>query len=185
MAMHKDLGRLFAVWTMGGGDAGIADFLAGRKIMVNAGPNTVAIDRTIAPTYPGFVKSLKFPQFKDTGSPHVDLTAVIPFFHQKQKKGGTIAGRDMCDFLEDTGLIEHCLDLRFGEELVKTFASTPHLWSRVWTSRAIFLWKSVVLDWDGNLRVPYVIADDDYLQIHWRRLDYDLDGRDPAGLSVG
>jgi hypothetical protein len=180
MAKYKTFGRPEAVWNKLGGEDGVDAFLASKTKVVPVGGNVLVIDRSIAATYPEWKQELKFKQFENTGPTSVDLSTTIPYLHPKQKNGGHVGGTELCNFLESTGIIEHCLDLRFGEELVKQ----PHLFPTAWNGKYVFLWKSVVLNRDGGVFVPYVCEDGGREFVYWNWLGDGFCDFGPALLSA-
>lgn len=180
MKYPKTFGRPEAVWNKHGGEEGIDRFLRGETIVVPVGHNILTIDRSVKPTWPVWTKETMHPEFENTGPTHLDPSTIIPYYHPEQKNGGRIGGTKLYEFLNNAGLIEHCLDLRVGEEFVKH----PSLFPLALDGKAVFLWKSVVLSLDGSRRVPYVIGDAGRVCVVWLWIASDLCDRSPAGLSA-
>ena len=152
MGKYKTFGRPEAVWNKLGGEYGVDLFLAGKTSVVPVGSNILTIDRSVRPVYPDFVNEVMHPELEDIGPSNFDLSTLPLYLHPEQKNHGRMDGIRLYAFLKDSGLIEHCLDLRVGEELVKQ----RHLWPMAWSGKAVLLWKSVVRDSSGNLGVPCV-----------------------------
>ncbi len=184
MAKHKDLGRIIALWNKVGGDAGVAKILDGKTKVVHVGGTVLTIDRSVAPTYPSWV-DLTWNEHEKysvlgTGLSTIDLMTTILYLHPSQKNGGRIGGTELYEFLKSTGLIEHCLDLRFGEELVKQ----PHLFPAAWKGKYLPLWKSVTLHRGGSLDMPVVCEVEGKVYVHWVWLGRDHYDVHPAVLSA-
>jgi hypothetical protein len=180
MKYPKTFGRPEAVWNKLGGEEGVDRFLRGKTVVSTPGSNILTIDREVKPTYSDWMKEVMHPELENTGPSHLDPGSAVLYLHPKQKNGGVMGGDKLYGFLKDTGLIEHCLDLRVGEEL----AGQPHLWPAVWKGKAVSLWKSVVLDHDGNLSVPHVYENFSVVSVYWVRLDFDWTARNPTVLST-
>lgn len=169
-----------AVFNKLNGVDGARRFLAGQTVVSPVGGNILTIDRSVRPVYPDFAKVVMHPELEDVGPTSFDLVTLPLYPHPTQKKGGRIEGNKLYSSLKDTGLIEYCLDLRVGEELVKQ----PHLWPASWKGLFLPLWKSVVRYADGNLYVPYVYEHAGRVFVNWNLLDNDFYDNYPAALSA-
>lgn len=178
--LHVDDVSVEAMFNKVGGVEGARRLLRGETRVAPVGGNILTIDRSVSATYPDWKKDLADPEFENTGPITVDPLSTILYLHPKQKNGERIGGTELYKFLKSTGLIEHGLDLRFGEELVKHLQLFP----TAWKGKYVFLWKSVVLDRRGGLGVPYVCEDGGAVRVYWHWLGHDFDDGHPAVLSA-
>ncbi len=164
-----------------GGVARADAFLRGELAVCEKSPRLLFVDRSIKATYPDWMKEVLHPELEMTGPTHLDPVCAPLYFHPKQKNGGVIEGNKLYAFLKETGLIEHSLSLRDGEELQKN----PQLFPEAWKGKYVFLWKSVVQRRDGNLLVPFVCWLDGQVFLDWRWLGLGWYGdSNPAALSA-
>lgn len=165
-----------------GGVARADALLRGELTVSEKSPRVLFVDRSVKPAYPDFAKELpkETRELEATGLEQYDPSTLPLYLHPKQKNGGQFEGNSLYAFLKGSGLIEHCLSLRDGEELVKHPACYPESWK----GKYVFLWKSVVLHRDGRLLVPYVNWDDGEVYLSWRWLGNDWYDFIPAALSA-
>ncbi len=123
--------------------------LRGELTVSEKSSRVLFVDRSVKPAYPDWVKELpkETRELEATGLEQYDPSNIPLYLHPKQKNGGRLEGNSLYAFLKESGLIEHCLSFRDGEELVKHPACYPESWK----DKYIFLWKSVVLESKSNL----------------------------------
>lgn len=163
-----------------------ADVIAGRAKIVPIIEATsvilpddtlIHVDRSIRPVYPDWVKLVMHPELEPTGPVEYGLSAIDPWLHDGQKHGRSMKGNKLYEYLKEKKMLESCLSLRDGEEIQKKGLAV--FW-KFFQGKAVFLWKSVVQNRDGNLNVPYLCGCDGGVVVDWLWLAHDWHGSNPA-----
>ncbi len=155
--------------------------LRGELRVSEIGQTPILVDRSVRPIYPEWVKEItkETRDLEATGPKLFSPNVASLFQHPKQKRGGRMAGKEIYSFLRETGFMEFCYSLRDGEILQKN----PSYYPYSWIGKNVFLWKTVVLDCDGNLCVPHVSHDDYKVYFGWFRLSGGWCTNDQAAVS--
>ncbi|KKQ12507.1 MAG: hypothetical protein US27_C0022G0014 [Candidatus Moranbacteria bacterium GW2011_GWF1_36_78] len=136
----------------------------------------IHVDRTARPVYPDFVKEVKYPELELTGPAEFDVTKLERWLHPKQI-GGYATGNEIHEELIAKKMLEGCLNLADLQAIqVKDIGFFRKHSSR----KAIPAWKSVVLDRDDHLYVPYLYEYGDGVELVWRWLGSNFHSDDPA-----
>ena len=105
----------------------------------------IRVNRKILPAYPNWVMRVVHPDIQNMGPEEFDLTNLEQWRYEDQKPREYVSGDRAYEHLKKTGMLERCLGLRDGEEIMKkghkvfqrAFGSShPHV--------NVLLWKSVV-----------------------------------------
>lgn len=137
----------------------------------------VRVDRSIRPVYPDWMKLVMHPELEPTGPAEYDLATIDPWLHDGQKNGRSMEGHKLYEYLKENGMLESCLSLRDGEEIQKKGIA---VFRKFFQGKAVFLWKSVVQNRDGDFRVPYLCKTGGWVVMGWSWLDNDWFGSNPA-----
>lgn len=137
----------------------------------------VRVDRSIRPVYPDWVKTVMHPELEPTGPAEYDLATINPWLHDGQKNGRCMEGHKLYEYLKENGMLESCLSLRDGEEIQKKGIA---VFRKFFQGKAVFLWKSVVQNRDGDFRVPYLCKTGGWVVMVWSWLDSNWHGNFPA-----
>lgn len=137
----------------------------------------IRVDRSIRPVYPDWVKTVMHPELENTGPDEYDLATIEPWLHDGQKNGKWIGGQDLYEHHKKYEMLASSLSLRDGEEIQKKGIV---VFRKFFGGKAVFLWKSVVQDRDGNLDVPCLVGRGDEVVVLWYWLGLNWDGGYPA-----
>lgn len=134
----------------------------------------VCIDRSIRPIYPSWVYKVLHPELEGNGPPELDLSKIELWIPDDQKiqPAAWIQGDLIYEYLQAQNLLDECLGLRDGEEILKQGLDT---FTKFFAGKSLFLWKSVALDYDhdGGLEVPYLQEFRGQVVISWTgTMDY-------------
>ncbi len=137
---------------------------------------TIQVDRTIRPTYPDWMKEVKHPELECSGLASYDLHSLGLWLHDKQKTG-TVEGNTIYKELKKDNALENCLNL---QDFLAIQAKGIEVFRALFKGKAVFAWKSVVLDRGGNLRVPCLVEREGEVVLYWRWLGHDWSSSIPA-----
>ncbi len=132
-------------------------------------PGLITVDRSIPPTYPEWMKTPVDPELSRSGPPSFNLAKVEAYLHPWQIGGGIIFGPEFHLHLKDTGIINRCLSLRDGEEIVKAVAEKRVKWPEKFCDEnlRLYLWKDAAWDLNPHIRVPILSYFDGRVSIGW------------------
>lgn len=136
----------------------------------------IRIDRKICPVYPDWVEKPMHPELEAIGPREYSLGDVEQWLHEKQKTG-VARGNEIYEHLKSADDLKNHLDLRDLQAIQKLGIE---VFRKHFAGKAVFAWKSVVLDRDGCLRVPYLLGSGGTVGLLWGWLDYDWRARHPA-----
>lgn len=141
----------------------------------------IRIMRPVKPTYPNWVREVMHPELEDVGPGEYDLAQIDPWLHDGQRNGGRVTGNRIYEDFERNDGLKTCLGLRDGEEIQKKGIA---VFRRFFAGKALFLWKSVVRSFDGDLVVPYLGEGSGRAHVHegWIFLErgHGWNGHNPA-----
>ena len=137
----------------------------------------VRVDRSIRPVYPDWMKLVMHPELEPTGPAEYELGTINHWLHDGQKNGRCMEGHKLYEYLKENGMLESCLSLRDGEEIQKKGIA---VFRKFFQGKAVFLWKSVVQNRDGDFRVPYLCKTGGWVVMVWSWLDSNWHGNFPA-----
>jgi hypothetical protein len=100
-----------------------------------------------------WVKRVMHPDLEATGPDEYDLATIEPWLHEGQKGGGRLAGNRVYEHLLKHNMLDSCLGLRDGKEILKKGMGA---FRKVFDGKALFLWKSVVGDHGDGFHVPFL-----------------------------
>lgn len=146
------------------------------RVLLNEWNPIICVDRTVCPTYPDFVKEVKYPELELTGPAEFDAGTLGQWLHPKQESG-IATGNEILEELIAKKLLEGCLGL---VDLQAIQARGSGFSRKHFLMRAIPGWKSVVLNRNGNFNVPYLRDDGVGVELDWYCLDYFWDSFSPA-----
>ncbi|HCC06198.1 TPA: hypothetical protein DEP94_02490 [Candidatus Nomurabacteria bacterium] len=136
----------------------------------------ITVDRSVCPSYPDWVTKVIYPQFVGMGPVGYDVTTLKQWLHDDQKSG-VVAGNLIHEYLKSNKMLEGCLGLRDLEEIQKKGIA---FFRKYFQGKAVFGWKSVVRDSNGDLRVPCLVEDGGEVLLNWRWLVFDWFSNNPA-----
>ncbi len=169
---------------LGGGD-GALKFLRGELVVQPVIPELsleppldflVRVDRSVKPAYPDWVLEVMYPELECSGPAEYDLNKVVQWFDDSQKNG-SVVGNTIYKHLQNGDALASCLNLQDGLAIQQKGIS---LFRKLFASKAIFLWGSVVRHRSGGLLVPYLYEYGGGVVLNWRWLGYYLDSRSSA-----
>lgn len=137
----------------------------------------IRVDRSIRPLYPDWVQEVRHLELESTGPVEYDLGTIDPWLHEEQKNGRSMKGHKLYEYLKEKKMLKGCLSLRDGEEIQKKGVA---VFRKFFQGKAIFLWKSVVQNRGGNLRVPCLVENVGGVVVNWDWLDVDWNDACPA-----
>lgn len=136
----------------------------------------ITVDRTIRPTYPGWMKSVLYPEMENTGPSEFDVSKLNQWLHDNQKMG-TMTGNVIHEYLKSNNMLKGCLGLRDLEEIQKKGIA---FFREHFKGKAVFGWKSVVRRADGYQYAPCLVGSGGRVVLDWYWLDYGWDSSYPA-----
>lgn len=149
-----------------------------KLVMVDEVPDTIiCVDRSIRLFYPDWMKAVMHLELETVGPVEYDLAKVELYLHNKQKDGKRMQGTQLYDHLKDTGSLKSCLGLHDALEIQKKGLV---VFRKLFGVKAVYCWKSVVRDCEGNLRVPCVCGGSDKVVLLWGWLCNDWHDGSPA-----
>ncbi len=137
----------------------------------------IRVDRSIRPLYPDWAKTVMHPELEPTGPAEYDLTSVVLWLHDGQKNGRYMEGHKLYEYLKEKKMLESCLSLRDGEEIQRKGIA---IFRKFFQGKVVFLWKSVVQDCNGSLRIPRLYGDFGTVVVGWGWLGSNWYDDDPA-----
>lgn len=129
----------------------------------------IRINRAARPVYPDWMEKLMHPELEATGPAEYNLGDIDQWLHEKQKTG-VAGGNEIYEHLENNGTLESCLGLADLHAIQKLGIE---VFRKHFAGKAVFGWRSVVLNRDGSLHVPCLIEDGDEVKLYWNRLVFD------------
>ena len=90
-------------------------------------------------------------------------------------------GNIIYEHLKENNMLASCLGLRDGEEIAKKGIT---VFRKLFKGKAVCLWKSVVLDRDCGLGVPYLCEVGSKVVVNWNWLDNDWNDNNPAAVRA-
>ncbi|KKR45161.1 MAG: hypothetical protein UT80_C0042G0013 [Parcubacteria group bacterium GW2011_GWC1_40_13] len=139
--------------------------------------NIIRVDRSVRPSYPYWIKTVIHPELEKIGPSKYDISLVKQWLHKDQKNGRCIRGNKIYTHFKVTDTLKTCLGLRDLEEIQKKGIV---FFREHFQCKAVFGWKSVLWDSNGNLNVPYLHEDGGSVVIRWKWLDSDWNDGNPA-----
>jgi len=136
----------------------------------------VRVDRKIAPIYPDWVDKPMHSELEAVGPAEYDLGDVEQWLHEKQKTG-VAGGKEIYEHLKSADDLKDHLNLRDLQAIQKLGIV---VFRKHFVGKAVFGWKSVVLDRRGYLFVPFLVEIGDEVKLDWRWLGYDWSANNPA-----
>ncbi|OGF76479.1 hypothetical protein A2926_00740 [Candidatus Giovannonibacteria bacterium RIFCSPLOWO2_01_FULL_44_40] len=136
----------------------------------------IRVDRSVKPSYPDWMKKVMHPKLELTGPAEYNLNAVELWLHNDQKTGA-VRGHTIYKHLQKDNALADCLGLA---DLLAIQAKGIAVFRKLYASKAVFGWKSVVRHRHGNLFVPCLCGRGDGVVLHWRWLDRGWGSDDPA-----
>ena len=128
----------------------------------------VCVDLTVPPLYPRWMHKVMHPELEATSREKFDPTILKRWSHPGQKNG-LVDGHIIYKHLEDTGMLADCLSLRELEEIQK---KGIEFFRKRWRREAIFGWKSVIENKDGEQSAPCLVGKNGEVVFVWHWLDY-------------
>lgn len=189
---NETVDRIQSVWNKLGGEEGInkllsgewivgepAKIIKGRQLESSASKNTtiIHVDRQALPTYSEWMKELVRPLEERMGPKSFDVAKLDHYLFGKQKTNGYETGHAIQKHLEDEDLLKTCLNL---QDLIAIQAKGIDFFRAHFKGKAVFAWKSVVRNRDGDLYAPCLIEFDGRVGLGWRWLDDLCHENDPA-----
>lgn len=127
----------------------------------------VRVDRSIKPNYPDWAKKVMHPELELAGPSEYDLSQIDQWLHNDQKLG-VVVGNTIYKYLGKNNALTTCLNLQDGLAIQKKGIV---VFRKLFTSKIVSLWGSVVRDSGGDLRVPYLVENNGRVVVDWGWLD--------------
>ncbi len=144
--------------------------------LLNEWNPVIHVDRSIRPEYPDFVKEVKYPELELTGPADFDVTKLERYLHPKQVNGYA-TGNEIHEELIAKKMLEGCLGLA---DLKAIQARGIGFFRKHFAGKAVFGWKSVVLDGYGRLYVPSLCEGGGKVGLGWSWLGFRFISNEPA-----
>ncbi len=137
----------------------------------------VRVERSQKPSYPDWMKKVMHPELECTGPAEFDLGTLDQWLHDGQKGGKWVKGEVIYDHLKSAKMLDTCLSLQDGLAVQQKGIA---VFRKHFGGKAVFLWKSVVLNRDDSLHVPYLIEFGGQVVVGWIWFGYGWRGLNPA-----
>ncbi len=136
----------------------------------------VKVDRSTKLVFPDWTKKIMHPEIQDVGPSEFDITQVERWLHDDQKTGW-VNGTKIYEFHKDNDMLKDDFGLR---ELLAIQAKGIKFFRTHLKGKVLYGWKSVVLNDNGNLRVPYFVESGGEVILDWDWLDSNFFSYGPA-----
>ena len=136
----------------------------------------VRVDRSVKQSYPDWMKKVMHPELELAGPAEYDLNMVSQWLHDDQKNG-SVQGNTIYKHLQKGDNLATCLNLQDGLAIQ---AKGIAVFRKLFASKAVFLWGSVVRNRFGFLNVPCLYEDGDKVVVYWYWLDSNFNSDSPA-----
>lgn len=146
------------------------------RSLLNEWDPMIHVNRTTRPTYPEFLKKIKYPKLELTGPSEFDVTKLERYLHPKQVDGYA-TGNEIYKKLIAKKMLEGCLGLA---DLQAIQARSIGFFRKHFSGKTVFGWKSVALYRRGSLFVPYLYERGGSVLLDWTWLDNNWDSSRPA-----
>jgi hypothetical protein len=143
--------------------------------VIEVGDSIVRVDRTSELVYPGWVKEVLYPELENTGPAEYDATKLTLFLLPDQEIG-IVTGKRIYQYFSDGNLLQNCLGFR---DLLEIQKKGVNFFQQNWNGKVVYGWRSVVRDHDGDLYVPYLCVDFNWV-VEWRSIKNDYGFSKPA-----
>lgn len=141
------------------------------EVLLDEWNSVVIVDRTVQPAYPDFVKKVKYPELELVGPADFNASNLEQWLHLKQEKGGITTGHEIYEELIAKKMLEICLNI---VDLGAIQNRGISFFRRHFAGKMVLGWKSVILNRDSLLGVPYLYEGCDDVEMDWISLDLDL-----------
>lgn len=136
----------------------------------------IHVDRTVSVVYPNWIKKALYPQLEQVGPSDFNIAELESHLHPKQVEGYA-TGNEIHEELIAKKMIESCLGL---PELLNIQKRGIRFFRKHYSGKAVFGWRSVVQDRDGDLLVPSLVVLEGKVILLWRWLAYNFNSDRPA-----
>jgi hypothetical protein len=141
----------------------------------------VRIDHSIRPVYPDwldtdYINSPEFLELERSGPSEFDASRLRKWWHPKQRNG-VVSGRILHAHLKAKRMLQSCLGLA---DIVGIQEKGNEFFCQNFRGQAVFGWRSVVPNRDGDLCVPFLVLSGGRVVLDWDWLDVDWDASSPA-----
>lgn len=136
----------------------------------------IRVDRTVPPTYESWVKEVKHKDLELVGPAEYNINKVEQYLLPKQEKG-IVTGNDIYKHMTDNGMLKNQLGLA---DLLAIQVKGITFFRKYFAGKAVFGWKSVVLNVYVNLLVPYLVEHGGQVVLYWYWIDYNFNSYNPA-----
>ncbi|HEU0085615.1 MAG TPA: hypothetical protein VFQ59_01500 [Candidatus Paceibacterota bacterium] len=137
---------------------------------------SINVDRSVNAKFPVWVEEIINPELQNSGPENYDLSSLELWLHDDQKNG-VVGGNTIYESFKVNNLLEGCLNLQDG---LAIRAKGIMVFRELFQGKAVYLWKSVVQNRDGDLYVPYLYVSGDEVWLIWSSLDYNWNSNYPA-----
>ncbi|MFH0891841.1 MAG: hypothetical protein V1867_03620 [Candidatus Falkowbacteria bacterium] len=149
--------------------------------LIEPADTIIRANRSVRPVYPdwadkNWINEVDFMQLELTGPAEYDISVVELWLHDKQKCG-LIKGEAIYEHLRKTGDIKNHFGL---VDLLAIQVKGIDFFQKHFAGKAVFGWKSVVLERYSFLRVPYLITSGGIVILRWTWLVNDWNSGHPA-----
>lgn len=137
----------------------------------------VRVDRSAKPSYPDLVKKVMHPELEGTGPAEYNLQDEVEQWLVTGQISVNQRGHHIYAQLKKENALKNCLGLL---DLLAIQAKDIAVFRALYKGKAVFGWRSVVQDRDGDLFVPYLYDNGDGVGLSWYWLDYYWNSNYPA-----
>lgn len=122
------------------------------------------VDYSIKGTYPDWMKKRMHPEFDRVGTVEHHLDRVNLWLHPDQENGGSVGGEALYEHIKKNDILSTCLAFRDLEEIRKLGIE---VFRKYFRGKAVFAWKDVVQDRNGDLYVPVLYVSVGRVVLDW------------------
>jgi hypothetical protein len=142
----------------------------GEPVPKSRSASVIRVNRCFLPVYPKFFRRILYPQLEKTGPMEYDVAKLRQWLHIRQTQSGVVKGRVIQGYIQETGLLKTCLNLRDLEVIKK---KRLVFFRNHFGTKKVTAWKSVIENRNGELDVPILFEKDGKLLLNWQSLASD------------
>lgn len=156
----------------------LQEMISPSRSLVDRVETTVYVDRSVDPSYPGWVEKIMDPDLQRTGPAKYDLMGLLPWFRDKQKRDTTkkkhmLTVQTVYYCLKEYNLLPLCLGFHDALAIQKLGATV--FWKAFGNNTTVRFWRAVVRNRiTGHLCVLGLYAFRDEVDFVWYPFDDSL-----------
>ncbi|KKT28842.1 hypothetical protein A3G55_01890 [Candidatus Giovannonibacteria bacterium RIFCSPLOWO2_12_FULL_44_25] len=137
----------------------------------------ISVDRSVKPSYPGWMKKVMHPELELVGPAEYNLNAAVGLWLHNDQKTGVAIGNAIYKHLQKDNALADCLGLA---DLLAIQTKGIAVFRKLYAGKTVFGWKSVVQDRYGRLDVPCLCGYGGGVVLLWYWLGCSWYSNDPA-----